>query len=193
MRQAAFHILAAPALNTFGAVARIIFAFRNSTLSLLMRRSCATTLLYPLNSTSAGEVCGSTSSFSCRSMWICWFLLLLCQSFRLPPFLLELVPVWAARLQGMFGFPLLPFQAAHFIPQALVLSPQLMRSATSVSTRFSRRAMHSRARSSAMVLRSDSAKKGSCTGPLPSLLFSPRIHNYRNRIPGECQKSFSCA
>src|SRR5674476_721566 len=43
-----------------------------------------------------------------------------------------------------------------------------------------------------MLLRSRPCKRGSCTGPLPSLLFSPRIHNYRNRIPGECpEKSFS--
>src|SRR5450759_4439814 len=43
-----------------------------------------------------------------------------------------------------------------------------------------------------MLLRSRPRKRGSCTGPLPSLLFSPRIHNYRNRIPGECpEKSFS--
>src|SRR5664279_1930203 len=43
-----------------------------------------------------------------------------------------------------------------------------------------------------MLLKSRPCKRGSCTGPLPSLLFSPRIHNYRNRIPGECpEKSFS--
>src|ERR1035437_736250 len=95
----------------------------------------------------------------------------------------ELVPVLAGRLGGMFGFPCCPFRRLTSSRRRWFSARNRCVSATSVSTRFSRRAMHSRARSSAMVLRSRPCRKAPCNGPLPSLLFSPRIHNYRKRIP----------